>query len=67
MVNLKIVSLASTALQLLQLHCFRVVKNKKCESAYPFSAPLDDQDVKIILKWILKKLEWEGVDWLHMA
>ena len=24
-------------------------------------------DRRIILKWILKKCGWEGVDWIHLA
>jgi hypothetical protein len=24
-------------------------------------------DRKIILKWMLRKMGWKGVDWIHMA
>jgi hypothetical protein len=34
---------------------FSTTEEEICKSAYQFSAPLEDEDVKMILKWILKK------------
>jgi len=41
--------------------------NQSSQSRYKFWP--EDLDVygRIILEWILRKIRWEGVDWMHLT
>jgi hypothetical protein len=43
------------------------MQNQKCTQNFGKKTRTENIDWKIILKWILKKEEWDSIDWFHVA